>query len=213
MIITFDDAVEALGIENIQPDFIHENDSNNSSRIGKQCEVIFEKIAQVKNFKTVKATFDENTKGHFDYTLIKNNQFKKIDVKGFKHKNRWDDKRDENIFYVEKSSSNGEDGWTYGKADFFAFARKTEFCIVPAKKVREVISQRFKSDLKHPSASHKVSGTWYYRTNEKKKKEQFGFLYFNDIEPYIVKRWQYSILQNENLRNYNGKNRYGNFEQ
>lgn len=54
----------------------------------------------------------------------------KIDVKSLKRINRDDYDTNENYHFVEIKNVNGDDGWVYGKADYFAFELNDYWVIV-----------------------------------------------------------------------------------
>ena len=75
-----------------------------------------------------------NAKEHLDFCV-------KYDVKMLKRKNRGAE-QDENIHWVELKNVNGEQGWLYGQADFFAFELEDYWVIVSRKELQGFIEKK-----------------------------------------------------------------------
>lgn len=98
---------------------------------GKKTEKQFAKLFGKKvSFSNA----DEDIKEHWDLVLNL-----KFDVKGLKKRRRSDDAPDETIHWVEIKNVNGENGWLYGEADYFAFELEDYWVIVEKEKLQELI--------------------------------------------------------------------------
>ncbi len=101
---------------------------------GKEKEVMF------ANLFSSYSLSDKNTDiiEHYDITIGNI----KIDVKGLKKVNRWDNDVNENIHWVEIKGITGHLGWLYGKADYFAFETFDYWILVSKIKLQELIKTR-----------------------------------------------------------------------
>jgi len=72
----------------------------------------------------------------------------KIDVKAMKKINRTDETPNENIHYVEIKNVNGDKGWLYGDADYFAFETEDYYVIVSKLKLQAMIAEKCKEKIK-----------------------------------------------------------------
>ena len=82
------------------------------------------------NAEVEESTAEEDMKDHVDL------KFKieiKIDVKGRKKLNRKDDQFSYEFTYVEILNVNGDRGWLYGDADYFAFEDEAVFWMISKK--------------------------------------------------------------------------------
>ena len=94
-------------------------------------------------FETFKeATKEENIYKHIDLTV----DGMKVDVKGMKRVNRWDDKFNPTIHWIEFQNVHGNKGWIYGEADYIAFEQPNEFIMIERETLlqwcREKITDR-----------------------------------------------------------------------
>jgi hypothetical protein len=101
--------------------------------VGKEVEKNFLNLIKNASFATDK----EDIEKHID---IK--QEIKIDVKGLRKTNRFDDFLNENIHWVELKNVHGKLGSLYGEADFFAFETEDYFIVVEAEKLRGYIKEK-----------------------------------------------------------------------
>lgn len=83
---------------------------------------------------------DKNTDiiKHYDVTIGNI----RIDVKGLKKVNRWDNDVNENIHWIEIKGITGHLGWLYGEADYFAFETFDYWILVNKERLQEFIKTR-----------------------------------------------------------------------
>jgi hypothetical protein len=67
---------------------------------------------------------------HWDVKGTLDNELLKFDVKGMKKVNRWDNKKQDDIAWVEGTNVRGKPGWVKGKADYIVFERPDYWLIV-----------------------------------------------------------------------------------
>lgn len=111
-------------------------------------------MGYVKEFKKVEQYFatainhlgeireankEEDIHEHWDVNLSL-----RFDVKAIKKVNRFDDKPNENIHWVEIKNVNGDKGWLYGKAEYFAFETEDYWIIVEKDKLQEFVAEKCK---------------------------------------------------------------------
>ena len=84
--------------------------------------------------KVIEASDGQDMKEHWDFCV-------RYDVKMLKRKNRGAE-QDENIHWVELKNVNGEQGWLYGQADFFAFELEDYWVIVSRKELQGFIEKK-----------------------------------------------------------------------
>ena len=75
---------------------------------------------------------------HYDVTIGNI----RIDVKGLKKVNRWDNDVNENIHWIEIKGITGHLGWLYGEADYFAFETFDYWVLVSKERLQEFIKTR-----------------------------------------------------------------------
>lgn len=71
-----------------------------------------------------------------------------IDVKSLKKINRSDQETNEHIHWVELKGITGEDGWLYGKSDFFAFELNNYWIIVSKEELQKFIADKCKDKVR-----------------------------------------------------------------
>lgn len=83
---------------------------------------------------------DKNTDiiKHYDVTIGNI----RIDVKGLKKVNRWDNDVNENIHWIEIKGITGNLGWLYGEADYFAFETFDYWVLVSKERLQEFVKTR-----------------------------------------------------------------------
>lgn len=83
---------------------------------------------------------DKNTDviKHYDVTIGNI----RIDVKGLKKVNRWDNDVNENIHWIEIKGITGHLGWLYGEADYFAFETFDYWVLVSKERLQEFVKTR-----------------------------------------------------------------------
>lgn len=101
---------------------------------GKSKELLFANL-----FSTYTLS-DKNTDiiKHYDVTIGNI----RIDVKGLKKVNRWDNDVNENIHWIEIKGITGHKGWLYGEADYFAFETFDYWILVSKERLQEFIKTR-----------------------------------------------------------------------
>ena len=104
---------------------------------GKETEKAFSKI--LSNVKFSSET--EDITEHWDLSTNL-----KIDVKGLKKRNRSDDSVDERIHWVEIKNVNGNVGWLYGDADYFAFELHNYWIIVDKIDLQDLVKSQVKKE-------------------------------------------------------------------
>lgn len=104
---------------------------------GKQTEKAFSKILSNVTFSSE----NEDITEHWDLSTNL-----KIDVKGLKKRNRSDDSVDERIHWVEIKNVNGDVGWLYGDADYFAFELHNYWIIVDKIDLQELVKTQVKKE-------------------------------------------------------------------
>lgn len=110
-----------------------------SLKQGKKKEVEFSKL-----FKDVVfADKNQDMNEHWDVCV-------KYDVKSIKRKDRGGDV-DENYHWVEIKNVNGDQGWLYGKADYFAFEIEDYWIIVCPDRLKELVSEKCSGTSYSPS--------------------------------------------------------------
>jgi hypothetical protein len=67
---------------------------------------------------------------HWDVEGTLDGKLLKFDVKGMKKVNRWDNKKQDDIAWVEGTNVRGKPGWVKGKADYIVFERPEYWLIV-----------------------------------------------------------------------------------
>lgn len=106
---------------------------------GQNAENAFAVLAISKGYLVRESNPNEDRIGHYDFTLSKGGKNLKVEVKSKKmfrilHKGRMI----ADFFLVEFLGVAGFAGWTYGKADVFAFEWDNGFYLVPSRTFREV---------------------------------------------------------------------------
>lgn len=101
---------------------------------GKEKEVMFADLFSSYSLSDKKTDIIE----HYDLTIGNT----RIDVKGLKKINRWDNEVNENIHWVEIKGITGHLGWLYGEADYFAFETFDYWILVSKIKLQELIKTR-----------------------------------------------------------------------
>jgi len=105
---------------------------------GKKVEQIFveayRNLAR-KELDVVYPTQKQDMVEHWDVQI----NGKKIDVKGAKRKSRKELEFDDKIHWVELWNVNGDPGWLYGEADYFAFQWRDNFILVKSEDLQGYI--------------------------------------------------------------------------
>ena len=88
------------------------------------------------------STRDQDVYEHWDVKIDI-----KIDVKAMRKINRDDQTPNENFHYVEIKNVNGDKGWLYGDADYFAFEMKDYYVMVSKVKLQAMIADKCKEKI------------------------------------------------------------------
>ncbi len=99
--------------------------------IGKKAEDNFVTYAEERGWAVTPATFQQNTREHFDYVLTKDEKTIKVDVKAEKRINRSDTQTQSDLIWLEFLNGSGNIGWLMGQADFIAFQEGSDYLIIP----------------------------------------------------------------------------------
>jgi hypothetical protein len=122
---------------------------------GKEKEVMFADLFSSYSLS------DKNTDiiKHYDLTIGNI----RIDVKGLKKVNRWDNEVNENIHWIEIKGITGHLGWLYGEADYFAFETFDYWILVCKDKLQDLIKTRTIKEWVKEKELYKL----YQRPNKK----------------------------------------------
>tara|TARA_R100001509_G_scaffold22395_2_gene11755 strand:+ start:1701 stop:2183 length:483 start_codon:yes stop_codon:yes gene_type:complete len=116
-------------------------------RIGKLKEDQLKKLFD----KTGWATREQDIFEHWDFSI-----HLKIDVKGMKKTNRYDESTNENIHWLEIKNVNGEEGWLYGEADYFAFETELYWIIVEKVVLQEWVAKNIQKEWVDTPTKYKL---------------------------------------------------------
>lgn len=97
---------------------------------GKRTERMFLDICEMNGFGVKKSEEYNDIYQHFDFYITKNNKTRRVDVKNEKKINRYDDKPNKEIQWLELKNVRGYNGWLYGEADYIAFKYGRSFILV-----------------------------------------------------------------------------------
>lgn len=122
---------------------------------GKEKEVMFAELFSSYSLS------DRNTDiiKHYDVTIGNI----RIDVKGLKKINRWDNEVNENIHWIEIKGVTGHLGWLYGEADYFAFETFDYWVFVKKESLQDLIKTRTIKEWVKQKELYKL----YQRENKK----------------------------------------------
>ena len=81
---------------------------------------------------------------HWDVKGTLDNELLKFDVKGMKKVNRWDNKKQDDIAWVEGTNVRGKPGWVKGKADYIVFERIDHWLLVNRQELLEHVTTKLK---------------------------------------------------------------------
>jgi hypothetical protein len=111
-------------------------------RAGELAEEKFVQLFKNNGFTVNKTDYKDDKYNHFDYTVEKDGDIKKIEVKAAKKDDRNDAKPSFEITWIELKGIKGYSGWLYGKADYFAFEQKDGFILSTRKDIVELILRK-----------------------------------------------------------------------
>ncbi len=81
---------------------------------------------------------------HWDVKGTLDNELLKFDVKGMKKVNRWDNKKQDDIAWVEGTNVRGKPGWVKGKADYIVFERIDHWLLVNRQELLNHVQDKLK---------------------------------------------------------------------
>ena len=100
-----------------------------------------------KNLKDpVWANDYQDMQEHWDVKGTLDNELLKFDVKGMKKVNRWDNKKQDDIAWVEGTNVRGKPGWVKGKADYIVFERADHWLLVQRQELLEHVESKLKEN-------------------------------------------------------------------
>jgi len=98
-----------------------------------------------KNLKDpVWANDYQDMQEHWDVKGTLDNELLKFDVKGMKKVNRWDNKKQDDIAWVEGTNVRGKPGWVKGKADYIVFERIDHWLLVDRQELLNHVQDKLK---------------------------------------------------------------------
>jgi len=108
-----------------------------------RAKIIEENFA--KNLKDpIWANDYQDMQEHWDVKGTLDNELLKFDVKGMKKVNRWDNKKQDDIAWVEGTNVRGKPGWVKGKADYIVFERADHWLLVQRQELLEHVESKLK---------------------------------------------------------------------
>ena len=118
----------------------------------------------------------ENMYEHWDVKGTLENKLLKFDVKGMKKVNRWDNKAQDDIAWVEGTNVAGKPGWIKGKADYIVFERTDCWLVVDRQELFDLVWNKLKEkDFKKGKSIYEV----YQRDG---RLDKITMVPFQDIE-------------------------------
>jgi hypothetical protein len=110
-----------------------------------RAKIIEENFA--KNLKDpVWANDYQDMQEHWDVQGTLDGQLLKFDVKGMKKVNRWDNKQQDDIAWVEGTNVRGKPGWVKGKADYIVFERTDHWLLVQRQELLKHVESKLKEN-------------------------------------------------------------------
>ena len=79
---------------------------------------------------------------HWDVKGTLDNELLKFDVKGMKKVNRWDNKKQDDIAWVEGTNVRGKPGWVKGKADYIVFERTDHWLLIQRQELLDHVTKK-----------------------------------------------------------------------
>ena len=83
---------------------------------------------------------------HWDVEGTLDCKLLKFDVKGMKKVNRWDNKKQDDIAWVEGTNVRGKPGWVKGKADYIVFERLDYWLLVWREDLLNLVNLKLKEN-------------------------------------------------------------------
>jgi len=79
---------------------------------------------------------------HWDLKGVLDNELLKFDIKGMKKVNRWDNKIQDDIAWVEGTNVRGKPGWVKGLADYIVFERLEYWLVVDREELLNHVTKK-----------------------------------------------------------------------
>jgi len=130
-----------------------------------------------KNLKDpVWANDYQDMQEHWDVEGTLDNELLKFDVKGMKKVNRWDNKKQDDIAWVEGTNVRGKPGWVKGKADYIVFERTDHWLLVQRQELLEHVESKLKE-------KNFEKGKGVYQIYQREgRQDKITMVPFNDME-------------------------------
>ena len=81
---------------------------------------------------------------HWDVEGTLDGKLLKFDVKGMKKVNRWDNKKQDDIAWVEGTNVRGKPGWVKGLADYIVFERTDHWLLIGRQELLDHVQNKLK---------------------------------------------------------------------
>ena len=113
---------------------------------------------------------------HWDVEGTLDGKLLKFDVKGMKKVNRWDNKKQDDIAWVEGTNVRGKPGWVKGKADYIVFERLDYWLLVWREDLLNLVNLKLKEN-------NFQKGKGVYQIYQRDgRKDKITMVPFEDIE-------------------------------
>lgn len=150
---------------------------------GNGAEVGFVESCKKNGIFCVPSSRQENMMGHFDFRMLPSEKSPislgiKVEVKSAKRLRRHDTDINYDVIYVEFLNVNGDKGWLYGQADYFAFQRPVGFCLVKKQKLIGVAEALITKEWANKPTLYKS----YKRYD--RPAERVGLILFSDVSNF-----------------------------
>lgn len=114
--------------------------------LGLQAENSFVSYATSKGWKIKKSTEEEDTRKHFDYTIVVGDKSFTVDVKSEKKISRGDSNTNADRIWIELQNVRGDIGWAYSEfTDLIAFQNGKEYLMIPRDELVVVVESLIQS--------------------------------------------------------------------
>ena len=145
---------------------------------------------KTKNLKDpIWANDYQDMQEHWDVQGTLDGQLLKFDVKGMKKVNRWDNKQQDDIAWVEGTNVRGKPGWVKGKADYIVFERTDHWLLVQRQKLLEHVESKLKEN-------NFQKGKGVYQIYQREGRlDKITMVPFEDIEKIILA--ELSVISSE----------------
>lgn len=154
---------------------------------GKRAEDEFEKILISRNIPYKHANAYQDMREHWDYQVTKNNHDYTFNVKGQRGLNREGANIDYSVIWVEFKNVGGNEGWLYGKADYFSFEYFNKFINVKRVDVLELSEK--KVDFNNPATDK--TDALYRPYGRKGRKDLISLIKIEDIFSLNHTIWEF----------------------